>query len=85
MPNTAESRDAGAIVLELQPVQPALRKKVAASNVRRIIAVTEVLADVCTITLATRVGYMFYHATSIGKHMYLPLRLVGVEVPFSQQ
>jgi exopolysaccharide biosynthesis polyprenyl glycosylphosphotransferase len=76
MPKTAESRDAGAIVLELQPVQPALRKKVAAGNFRRTIAITEVLADVCTITLAIRFGYMFYHATSIGKHMYLPLRLV---------
>jgi exopolysaccharide biosynthesis polyprenyl glycosylphosphotransferase len=76
MPNTAGSRDAGAIVLEFQSLQPAVRKKVGASNFRRTIAVAEVVADVCTITLAIRLGYMFYHATSIGKHMYLPLRLV---------
>src|SRR5438876_11431241 len=59
---------------ETRFVQPAAKR--AASNFRHVVAVTEVVADMLTITLAIRFGYLIYSATGIGTHMHLPLRLV---------
>ena len=47
-----------------------------AANFRRIIVAFEVLADLLTITLAVRGGYLIYAATAIGKHMQVPVRTI---------
>jgi len=59
---------------EFQVVQPVAKR--AATNFRRTVAIIEVVADMFTITLSIRLGYLIYGTTMIGKHMHLPLRIV---------
>lgn len=51
-------------------------KRISAANLRRVIATIEVSADILTIAVAIRVGYLIYGTAAIGKHMQMPVRLV---------
>src|SRR5260370_18881646 len=55
--------------LEIQLERPAETRS-AAGKFRRIIVACEILADLLTITLAIRLGYLAYGATAIGKHVH---------------
>ncbi|MBV9625902.1 MAG: sugar transferase [Acidobacteria bacterium] len=53
------------------------RSKVSeAANFRQIIVAFEVSADLLTIALAIRCGYLIYTVTSIGNHVQFPVRFV---------
>jgi exopolysaccharide biosynthesis polyprenyl glycosylphosphotransferase len=47
-----------------------------ATTMRRVMAAIEVLADILTIAVSIRSGYLVYGALAIGKHMLLPIRMV---------
>jgi exopolysaccharide biosynthesis polyprenyl glycosylphosphotransferase len=49
-------------------------KRSTANRFRRIVVACEVLADLCTIILAVRLGYFVYGAMAIGKHIHFPPR-----------
>lgn len=74
VPKTIEPETHATPGFDLQLVQPVAKRP--AANFRRAVAVIEVVADMLTITLAIRFGYLMYGRTAIGKHMHLPLHLV---------
>lgn len=60
----------------LQAVEPGQRRRGAAANFRRIIVACEIVADLITITLGVRLGYVAYDVLAIGKHIYYPAHVV---------
>ena len=63
------------VTVDLQLVKPAA-KRGAAARFRQIIVAIEIVADLLTITLGIRCGYLIYTATAIGKHTHFPVRLI---------
>ena len=74
VPKTSDAEIHALSGIQLRLVQPAAKR--AAANFRRAVAIIEVVADMVTITLSIRLGYLMYGTTVIGRHMHLPLRVV---------
>jgi len=59
-------------------------KRSTAARFRRWIAVTEVIADLVTVTAAVVAGYLSYYNLHIGKHIHYPLKAVlGIAFAFA--
>jgi exopolysaccharide biosynthesis polyprenyl glycosylphosphotransferase len=68
-----DARDA--LALDLQLVHPTAART-NANHFRRAIVACEMVADLSTVALATRIGYFIYLSAAIGKHLRFPLSMI---------
>jgi hypothetical protein len=63
--------------LDLRVIESIITKR-KAESFHRVIVSCEVVADIVTIILAIKLGYLLYGASGFGNHIYLPSRLIWV-------
>src|SRR5713101_7526402 len=74
-PKSPQTGTDGVLAVDVQSVRPIANRSVA-SSLPRIIVACEILADLFTITLAIRFGYLVYGTIAIGKHVQFPIHLI---------
>ena len=74
-PKPPQAGTSQVLAVDVRLVRPAAKRS-AAATFRRSIVTCEILADLLTITLGIRLGYLVYGAAAIGKHVHFPLQLI---------
>lgn len=77
LPKSQELGQDQVLAFDLRLVEPIAQKRIAESFHRLIISF-EVLADILTIVLAIKLGYLIYSVTRLGNHIHFPSRLIWV-------
>lgn len=76
LPKSPIAQHDATLAIDLQLVRSAPAKQATARNLRRLIVGGEMVADFLTVTVAIRLGYLFYITRDIGKHVRFPPKLI---------